>query len=107
MIVDSASNKFRAKIGIVLITPDLSFIEHAFQLEFPASNIVVKTLIARMLMIIELRVKNLKVFSDSNLVIGQLTEKFQVKNERILKYKVLVERNCPKGTILKDNQAQQ
>lgn len=94
LMVDSALNKFKAGIGIFFITQDLSSIEHAIHLEFLVSNNKVnfEVLIADMLMATELRVKNLKICSDSSLVIGQMTGKFQVKDERMLRYKVLVER---------------
>lgn len=67
---------------------------HEIQLKFQVSNNEVKyeALITRILMATELRVKNLKVYSDSNLVMGQMTGKFQVKDERMLKYKSLVEK---------------
>lgn len=38
LMADGALNKFGAGLGIILITLDLSFIEHAIQLEFFASN---------------------------------------------------------------------
>lgn len=78
LMVDRASNKFRASVKIILITPDLSSIKHTIQLEFQASNneAEYKALIVGMLMVINLCVKNLKVCSDSNLVISQKTSKY-------------------------------
>lgn len=77
-MVDRATKKFRANVGIVLITPYLSSIKHAIQLEFQASNneVEYEALIAGMLMAMKLRVTNLKIYSDSNLVISQMIGKF-------------------------------
>lgn len=94
LMVNGAMTKSGAGIGIVLITSNLSSIEHALKLEFPGSNneVEYKALVAGLLMASELRVRNLRVYSDSNLVIGQMTGEFlQVKDERKVKYKKLVE----------------
>lgn len=77
-MVDGLSKKIGAGIGIILLTLDLSSIEHSIQLEFPTSNdeVEYEALIVKILVATESRVKNVNVCNESDLVVVQLTGKF-------------------------------
>lgn len=71
------------RVGVVLLTPDFSLIKTRVRLDFTASNneAEYEALIAGLLMSKELRVKRLRVHSDSNLIVNQMNNHYHVKDD--------------------------
>ena len=70
---NGAINQYGNGIGILLITPERSHIPLAIKLNFEATNNMAEyeAYIARMEAFQELRIKEVKIFGDSTLVIAQ------------------------------------
>lgn len=79
------------EVEVVLLTLDFNSIETMVRLNFLALNNEAKyeALIAGLLMSRELWVKRLRVQSDLNLIVNQMNDSYQVKDDRMLKYKEL------------------
>ena len=75
-------------MGIIIVTPDREMLRYGVRLKFLATNNEVKY--EGILMGLRhgkaLRAKNLLIQSDSKLVIGQIKEEYEAKEERMQKY---------------------
>ena len=82
----SAQN--RRGIGVVITTPDEEVLKYEVQLKFPTTNneAEYKRILTGLSLGKALRVENLLVQSDSKLVIGQILEEYEAKEERMQKY---------------------
>lgn len=92
LFVDGASNWQGAELGIVLISPDGLTIEHSIALGFPASNnkVEYEALLAGLKSALQLHASELMVYSDSQLVINQVSGVYEAKDDRMAKYQALV-----------------
>ena len=85
---DGSSAQKRGGVGINIVTPDGEMLRYRVQLKFPTTNNEVEY--EGILMGLRLRkalvAKNLLIQSDSKLVIGQIKEKYEAKEERMQKY---------------------
>ncbi|XP_074323847.1 uncharacterized protein LOC141660757 [Apium graveolens] len=79
-------------MGLVLQSPNGFLIEYVIKLDFPTMNnkAEYEALIAGLRLAGTLRVKNLKVCGDSKLVISQVKEEFEARDETMAKYVCLV-----------------
>jgi len=86
--VDESSNKQGSSAGIILEGPNGLLIEQALRFAFKANNnqAEYEALVARMLLAKELGARSLLVKSDSLLVIGQVTGKYQAKDPQMASY---------------------
>ena len=86
--VDGSSNQQGSGAGIVLEGPKGVLIEQALRFTFKASNnqAEYEALIAGMLLAKEMGAQNLLVKSDSQLITGQVTGEFQVKDLQMAAY---------------------
>ncbi|XP_038971180.1 uncharacterized protein LOC120104330 [Phoenix dactylifera] len=73
---------------LILTSPDGVVAEQALRFEFPASNNVAEyeALVARLKLAKELKVEDLKVFSDSQLVVNQILGDFETMEPSMQKY---------------------
>lgn len=94
MYINGTWNKNGAGMGVVLLTLDFNSIETVIRLDFTGSNnkAEYEALVVRLLMSRELWVRKLNVQDDSSLVINQTNNSYEVKDDRMLKYKELVTR---------------
>ncbi|XP_028077759.1 uncharacterized protein LOC114279668 [Camellia sinensis] len=85
LFVDGASNRHGAGLGIVLNSPDGLVIEQAITLGFPASNneAEYEALLAGLRSALRMKATALMVFSDSKLVVNQVSGEYEVKDERM------------------------
>ena len=92
LFVDGASNRHGAGLGIVLISPDGLTIEHSITLGFPASNneAEYEALLAGLKSAIQMKAAELLVYSDSQLVVNQVSGIYEAKDDRMAKYQALV-----------------
>jgi len=75
-------------VRVVITTPDREILKYGVQLKFPATNneaeyegILIGLKVRK-----SLGVKNLLLQSDSKMVIGQIKEEYEAKEERMQKY---------------------
>ncbi|XP_072060454.1 uncharacterized protein [Arachis hypogaea] len=94
LFVDGASNPQGAGAGILLESSDGIIIEHSLKFSFKASNnqAEYETLIAGLRLAKDLHVKILKIHCDSLLVVQQVNNGFQTKDQILLKYLDIVQK---------------
>ena len=92
VFVDGTSNAMGVGVGIVVILPEGVKLEHLLRLGFKASNneAEYKALLIRLRAAHSLEVANLKVYSDSWLVVSQVEGSFEAKDSWMIKYLKLV-----------------
>ncbi|XP_028056781.1 uncharacterized protein LOC114260792 [Camellia sinensis] len=80
-----------AGLRVVLTSPDGLTIEHAITLEFPASNneAEYETLLAGLKSALRIKALELVVFSDSKLVVNQVSGEYEARDEKMAKYQAL------------------
>ena len=90
--MDVASNRQGAGLGIVLISPDGLVVEQAVNLSFPTSNneAEYEALLAGLKSTLYMKATELMVYSDSQLVVNQISGDYEAKDERMAKYQELV-----------------
>ena len=71
-----------------MVGPNKIRIRYAVKLKYNATNNAAEyeALITRLKLAIEVRTENLKVYSDSQLVVNQVKDAYQVKEPSIVKY---------------------
>ena len=89
--VDGASNRHGAGLCIVLISPDGLTIDHSITLGFPASNneAEYEALLAGLKSALQMQASELMVYSDSQLVVNQVSGVYKAKDDRMMKYQAL------------------
>ena len=88
LYIDGASGSQSSGAGIILIGPNKIRIKYAVKLKYNATNNAAEyeALITGLKLAIEVRTENLKVYSDSQLVVNQVKDVYQVKEPSIVKY---------------------
>nr|XP_025682159.1 uncharacterized protein LOC112783427 [Arachis hypogaea] len=94
LFVDGASNPQGAGAGILLESSEGIVVEHSLKFSFKASNnqAEYEALIAGLRLAKDLHVKFLKIHCDSLLVVQQVNNGFQTKDQILLKYLDIVQR---------------
>ena len=88
VFVDGASNAMGAGAGIVIITPEGIRLEHSFRLGFKVSNneAEYEALLAGLRAVLHLGAKDVEIYSDSRLVVYQITGDFEARDPRMKAY---------------------
>ncbi|XP_059664191.1 uncharacterized protein LOC132309960 [Cornus florida] len=96
LFVDGSSNQMGAGIGIKLQMPEGTALSQALRLEFRATNneAEYEALLAGIKLAKELKVRNLNVFSDSQLIVRQVRGEYETKDETIEAYRSAVVREA-------------
>jgi len=78
----------RGGVGVVIATPDGEVLKYEVQLKFPATNnkAEYERILTGLRLEKALGAKNLLVQNDSKLMIGQIKEEYEAKEERMQKY---------------------
>ena len=86
--VDGASNQKGSGAGLVLMSPEKVVIEKSLRLDFSATNneAEYEALLEGMAMVQRMGGKSIKLFSDSRLVVSQVSGEFEAKDERMQGY---------------------
>ncbi|XP_075635275.1 uncharacterized protein LOC142607611 [Castanea sativa] len=86
--IDGSSAQKRGGVGIVITTPNGEKLRYRVRLKFPATNneAEYKGILTGLRLGKAIRAKNLVVQSDSKLVIAQIREEYEAKEERMQKY---------------------
>ena len=95
--VNGAANQRGSGVGLVLITPEGATIEKSLRLGFSATNneAEYEALMQGMAMVQKIGGKAVKIFSDSRLVVGQVTGEMEAKDVRMQEYLNQVKRLRP------------
>ena len=75
-------------IGIIVTSPKKDVLKYGVQLQFPTMNnkAEYEAILASLRIAKALGVKNLKLRTDSKLIVGQITNEYKEKEERIKRY---------------------
>lgn len=90
--IDGASNRHGAGLGVVLISPGGLTIEHYIAHGFPTSNNEAKyeALLVVLKSALQLQAFELMVYSDSQLIVNQVSREYEAKDNKMAKYQTLV-----------------
>ena len=86
--MDGAANQKRSGMGLVLISPEKLILEKSLRLSFSATNnkVEYETLLEGMSMVHKMGGKLVTIFSNSRLVVGQVRNELEAKDERMRGY---------------------
>ena len=86
--INGASGSQGSGVGVILIGPIKIQIKYAVKLKYSATNNAAEyeALLTGLKLAIEVRDEHLKVYSDSQLVVNQVKDAYQVKELNIIKY---------------------
>ena len=76
-----------------MVTPQRDYTPKAFKLQFPTTNNIAKyeALIVGLKITIEWNITELQFFGNSQLIIKQVLDEYQTKDDKLLPYKELVD----------------
>ena len=85
---DGSSAQKRGRVGVILITSKRDTLKYGVQLQFPATNneVEYEAILTGLRVEKALGVRNILLQSDSKLVVGQIKEEYEAKEERMQKY---------------------
>ncbi|GKV11500.1 hypothetical protein SLEP1_g22757 [Rubroshorea leprosula] len=94
LYVDGAANVEGSGAGAVLLGPDGFKSEHALRFKFQTTNNAAEyeALIYGLKLASELKVQNIQVFSDSQLVVGQVNCRCDIRDPQLVRYASVVNR---------------
>ncbi|GKV48039.1 hypothetical protein SLEP1_g54877 [Rubroshorea leprosula] len=94
LYVDGAANVERSGAGAVLLGPDGFKSEHALRFKFQTTNNAAEyeALIYGLKLASELKVQSIQVFSDSQLVVGQVNGSCDIRDPQLSRYASVVNR---------------
>ena len=86
--VDGAANQKGSGVGLVLISPEKLILEKSLRLGFSTTNneAEYKALLEGMSMVHKIEGKSVTIFLDSRLVVGQVKNELEAKDERMRGY---------------------
>ena len=88
MYFDGATNQNNSGIGVLLIFLKGTHIPFSSRLDFPATNNATKyeVCIMGLQVALGIGVKDLEVYSDLALIISQISNRWKIKEERLMPY---------------------
>ena len=88
LYVDGSSSEQKAGAGIMLISPEGHKILSALRFEFKATNneAEYEALLAGLRLALEVRAERIRIYSDSQLVVGQVRGEYQAKGSKMTLY---------------------
>ena len=91
--VDGVANQKGSGVGLVLISPEKLILEKSLRLGFSATNneAEYEALLEGMSMVHKMGGKSVTIFSNSRLVIGQVKNELEAKDERMRGYLIRVQ----------------
>ena len=86
--MDGSSNEGGSGAGLILVSPKGHRMHYALRFGFKASNneAEYEALIAGLNLGKEMNVESLKIYSDSQLVVYQVTDEYQARGEKMAAY---------------------
>ena len=94
LYVDKSLNKKGNEVGVILEGPNDIILEYSLKFDFKATNnqVEYEALLAKLLLVREVRAWSLNIRSDSQLVIAQLKGEYKVKEPLLIKYAHIAKR---------------
>ena len=85
---DSSSVVGLRGVGVIMTLPEKDILKYGVQLQFLATNneAEYEAILASLRIAKALGVKNLKLRTDSKLIVGQITNEYEAKEERMKRY---------------------
>ncbi len=85
MFFDGSYSKGKAGVGIYIISPSSKIWKYAYSIDFDSTNNVAEyeALIHGFLLLKDKKVRKVKIFGDSELVINQVKGVYQTKHPRM------------------------
>ncbi|XP_022843448.1 uncharacterized protein LOC111367003 [Olea europaea var. sylvestris] len=96
IFVDGSSNDEGSMVGIIIIGPNGEELEYSLRFEFPTTNNDAEYEAVIMGLATRLRVTSVEICNDSQLIVGQVTEKLEAKDGKMAAYLMEV-KNLQKG----------
>ena len=96
MFFDCSFTQKGSSVGIPFIMPQQYSLPKAYKMLLPCTNNITKyeALVNGIKMDIEWHVDELKIFGDSQLVINQVNNVYQTKDDKLVPYKRMVDDLC-------------
>ncbi|RVW73190.1 hypothetical protein CK203_057332 [Vitis vinifera] len=96
--VDGASRVSRSKVSLVLQSPTRKLIEQAIRLSFSTSNneVEYKVVLVGLDLALMLTATKLEIRIDSQLIVRQIQQEYEAKDERMARYLAMVEEHLKK-----------
>ncbi|XP_057858310.1 uncharacterized protein LOC131067362 [Cryptomeria japonica] len=93
LYIDGSYTRHGLGVGILFVTPQRDTISRSYQLLFPCTNNMVEyeALLTGIKMAVEWKIIDLNVYGDSQLVINQVNDNYQTKDEKLMPYKRMVD----------------
>ena len=106
IFANGAKNSLGARAGIVLKSPKGAIFEQCLKLNFLVTNneAEYEAFIAGLTSASKLKIPELHIFSDSKLVVNQVTEKFEAQRAKMVKYLAMVKNLLTKFRVIKIEQ---
>ena len=88
LYLDGSSNEGGSGAGLFLVSPEGYQMHYALRFGFKASNneAEYEVLIAGLKLAREIKVESLEIYSDSQLVVCQVTDEYQARGEKMVAY---------------------
>ena len=88
MYADGSSVAGLKGVGVIVTSPKKDVLKYGFQLQFLATNnkAEYEVILTSLRIAKALGVKNLKLRTDSKLIVGQITNEYEVKEETMKRY---------------------
>ena len=88
MYADGSSVAGLKGVGVIVTSPKKDVLKYGFQLQFPATNnkAEYEVILTSLRIAKALGVKNLKLRIDSKLIVGQITNEYEAKEETMKRY---------------------
>ncbi|KAK0580513.1 hypothetical protein LWI29_002813 [Acer saccharum] len=104
--VDGSSNTHGSGAGIVITTPEEDAVECAMRFDFKATNnqVEYEALLAGLRVCIALGADELEIYSDSQVVVNQVMDEYQVREEHMIAYLDIAKRLLRKFKMYKIRQ---
>jgi len=93
LYIDGSYTNHGSGVGILLVTPQGATIPNSYHLLLPCTNNIeeYEALVICLKMAAKWKVKELHVYGESQLVINQVNDDYQMKDDKLIPYKHMVD----------------
>lgn len=90
---DGSYTQHGSRVGILFVTPQGHTIPRSYRLMFPCTNNTTsyEALIIGIKMAVELKITKLQVYGDTQIVINQVNDDYQIKDDKLMPYKRMID----------------
>ena len=90
---DGSHTRNGSGAGIMFFTPQGDFIPKSYRITFQCTNNIAKyeALIIGLKLVVQWHIQHLQVYGDSQLVIHQVNDDYETKDDKLMPYKQMVE----------------